>query len=206
MSLFITFEGAEGSGKSTQTTILKNWLDEQNISAVLTHEPGGTALGEKISDLLKWAKETKISPITELMLFNSSRSQLINEIINPALESGKVVICDRFFDSSTAYQSYGRGLDFNTVINVNMTATDGLSPDLTILLDLAIEDGLSRKSGDKLDRFELEDIEFHHKVREGYIALAEAEPERWLVIDATLPKENISEIIRDKVSSLLDQG
>lgn len=203
MSLFITFEGSEGGGKSTQTAALCRWLEGRGVPVVLTHEPGGTELGEKVSDLLKWARETRISPLTELMLFNASRAQLIEEIVRPALKAGKVVICDRFDDSTTAYQSFGRGLDLETVKRVNDTAKAGIRPDLTILLDLSIEDGLARKKGQKLDRFELENIEFHHKVREGYLTLARSEPERWLVIDARQPKEVTAELIRQKVLTLL---
>lgn len=203
MSLFITFEGPEGSGKSSQSTDLYNWLTARNIPAVLTHEPGGTVLGEKISDLLKWAQEARISPLTELLLFNASRAQLVTDVIRPALDAGKVVICDRFFDSTTAYQSYGRGLELDTVRKINLTATAGLAPDITILLDISISDGLSRKAGEKLDRFEQEDREFHRKVREGYLALADSEPGRWLVIDALQPRETITGLIREKIQALL---
>jgi len=203
VSLFITFEGAEGSGKSSQSNELYDWLLSRHIPAVLTHEPGGTVLGEKISDLLKWAKEAKISPLTELMLFNASRAQIVNDVIKPALDEGKVVICDRFFDSTTAYQSYGRGLNLDTVKQINSIATGGLSPDLTILLDISIENGLSRKSGVQLDRFELENIDFHRKVRQGYLTLAAAEPSRWMVIDATQAREKISGIIKDRINPIL---
>jgi dTMP kinase len=203
MSLFITFEGEEGSGKSSQAKALLTWLSSKQIPAILTHEPGGTELGEKISDLVKWAQETNISPMTELLLFNASRTQLVKEIIRPALNEGKVVICDRFDDSTTAYQSYGRGLNLEMVKKINETATGGLCPDLTILLDISIENGLARKSGEKLDRFEQEDIDFHRKVREGYLKLADEEPERWLVIDAMQSREQISESIRERVQTLL---
>jgi len=203
MSLFITFEGEEGSGKSYQAEELRTWLSEQEISVILTHEPGGTELGEKISDLLKWAQETDITPMTELLLFNASRAQLVKEVIRPALDEGKAVICDRFDDSTTAYQSFGRGLDLEMVKRINDTATGGLRSDLTVLLDISIEDGLARKSGEKLDRFEQEDIKFHHKVREGYLKLANEEPERWLVIDAMQSKEKISGIIQERLQTLL---
>ena len=203
MSLFITLEGEEGSGKSSQADELYNWLSARDIPVILTHEPGGTELGEKISDLVKWAQETDISSMTELLLFNASRSQHVKEVIRPALNEGKVVICDRFDDSTTAYQSFGRGLDLEMVRRLNNTATGGLHPDLTILLDISIEDGLARKSGEKLDRFENEDLEFHNKVREGYLKLANAEPERWLVIDAVQSLESISNIITERVQSLL---
>ena len=203
MSLFITFEGPEGSGKSSQSAELYSWLVSRHIPAVLTHEPGGTVLGEKISDLLKWAQEAQLSPLTELLLFNASRSQLVAEVIQPALNEGKIVICDRFFDSTTAYQSYGRGLDLATVKQINSTAASGLAPDLTFLLDIAIENGLERKSGEKLDRFEREDIEFHRKVRQGYHALAAYEPDRWTIIDACQPRDTIRRIIQDRVVSFL---
>ncbi|MBN2073947.1 MAG: dTMP kinase [Dehalococcoidales bacterium] len=203
MSLFITFEGEEGSGKSYQAEELHRWLSTQRIPVVLTHEPGGTELGEKISYLVKWAQETDISPMTELLLFNASRAQHVNDVIRPALDGGKVVICDRFDDSTTAYQSYGRGLNLDMVKQVNNTAAGGLRPDLTILLDISIEDGLARKSGEKLDRFEQEDIEFHKRVREGYLKLAAKEPERWLVVNAMQSREEIRNSIRERVQTLL---
>ena len=203
MSLFITFEGEEGSGKSSQAQALLIWLSSKQIPAILTHEPGGTELGEKISDLVKWAQETTISPMTELLLFNASRAQHVNDVIRPALKESKVVICDRFDDSTTAYQSYGRGLDLDMVKQVNNTATGGLRPNLTILLDISIEDGLARKSGEKLDRFEQEDIDFHRKVREGYLKMADEEPERWLVINAMQSRKQISDSIRERVGTLL---
>ncbi|OGN90971.1 MAG: dTMP kinase [Chloroflexi bacterium RBG_13_46_14] len=204
MSLFITFEGEEGSGKSYQAEELRKWLSAREIPVILTHEPGGTELGEKISDLVKWSYETDISPLTELLLFNASRAQHVKEVIYPALNEGKVVVCDRFDDSTTAYQSFGRGLNLELVKKINTAATGGLRPDLTILLDISIGDGLARKSGEKLDRFEQEDRDFHRKVREGYLKLANEEPERWLVIDGMQTREKISGIIRDRVRILLN--
>jgi dTMP kinase len=203
MALFITFEGGEGSGKSSQAEELRRWLSTQGIPAILTHEPGGTELGEKISDLVKWAQNTDISPMTELLLFNASRAQHVKEVIRPALYEGKAVICDRFDDSTTAYQSYGRGLDLEMVKSINDTATGGLRPNLTVLLDISVKDGLARKSGEKLDRFEKEDLDFHRKVREGYLKLADEERERWLVIDAMQSRESISELIFERVQSLI---
>jgi dTMP kinase len=203
MALFITFEGGEGSGKSSQAEELRRWLSTQGIPAILTHEPGGTELGEKISDLVKWAQNTDISPMTELLLFNASRAQHVKEVIRPALYEGKAVICDRFDDSTTAYQSYGRGLDLEMVKSINDTATGGLRPNLTVLLDISVKDGLARKSGEKLDRFEKEDLDFHRKVREGYLKLADEERERWLVIDAMQPKEKICGLIQERLRTLL---
>jgi dTMP kinase len=203
MSLFITFEGGEGSGKSVQAKALYRRLSKLAIPAVLTHEPGVTSLGRKVARWLKWGHEINISPVAELLLFNVSRAQLVTEFIHPNLESGKVVISDRYADSTTAYQSYGRGLDLAMVRAVNSAATQGLKPDLTVLLDIPVEIGLARKGGKKRDRFEQEDIAFHQRVREGYLKLAASEPVRWLVVDAALPKEKIAEIIWQKVSGLL---
>ena len=203
MALFITFEGGEGSGKSSQAEELRRWLSTQGIPAILTHEPGGTELGEKISDLVKWAQNTDISPMTELLLFNASRAQHVKGVIRPALYEGKAVICDRFDDSTTAYQSYGRGLDLEMVKSINDTTTGGLRPNLTVLLDISVKDGLARKSGEKLDRFEKEDLDFHRKVREGYLKLTGEEPDRWLVIDAMQSRESISELIFERVQSLI---
>ena len=203
MSLFITFEGGEGSGKSVQARALYRRLSRLAMPAILTHEPGVTSLGRKIARWLKWGKDMGISPMAELMLFNASRAQLVNEVIKTNLWSGKVVICDRYADSTTAYQSYGRGLDLALVKAVNEAAIQGVRPDLTILLDLPVEKGLARKKGNKPDRFEQEDIAFHQKVRRGYLELARAEPDRWLVLDAAQSKEKIAEIIWQRVSQLL---
>jgi len=203
MALFITFEGGEGSGKSVQARALYRRLSRLAIPVVLTHEPGVTALGKKVARWLKWGQDMDISPMAELMLFNVSRAQLVTEVIRPNLEGGKVVISDRYADSTTAYQSYGRGLDLAMVRAVNNAAIQGLNPGLTILLDMSVEAGLARKRGKKQDRFEQEDIAFHRRVREGYLKLVEKEPERWLVLDATQPKEKIAEIIWQKVNQLI---
>ena len=202
MSLFITFEGGEGSGKSVQARVLYRKLSRLAIPVVLTHEPGVTPLGKKIARWLKWGQDA-ISPVTELMLFNASRAQLVTEVIKPSLESGRVVICDRYSDSTTAYQSYGRGLDLEMVQSVNNAAIQGVKPDLTILLDMPVEAGLARKRDRKHDRFEQEHITFHRRVREGYLKLAAGEPDRWLVVDASQSKEKVAEIIREKVNKLL---
>jgi dTMP kinase len=203
MSLFITFEGGEGSGKSLQAKALYRKLSQLAIPALLTHEPGGTPFGNKIGRWLKWAQDTDISPLTELLLFNASRSQLVTEVIQPRLKNGEIVICDRYTDSTTAYQSYGRGLDLEMVRAINGTAAQGLVPDLTFLLDMSVEEGLARKSTKKQDRFEQENIAFHQRVREGYFKIATADPERLLVIDATQSKEKIARIIWQRVSKLL---
>ena len=201
MGLFITFEGGEGCGKSTQSRLLLKKLKQQDIPAVLTHEPGGTALGDEIRKALKRKRDSFISPQAELFLLAASRVQLLAEIIRPALEEGKVVVCDRFTHSTLVYQGYGRGLDLTTVETVNNIATQDLKPDLTILLDISPEQGLARKRSLK-DRFELEDLSFHRQVREGYAKIAAAEPDRWLVIDASLPKGRVADIIWDRVIQL----
>ena len=205
MSLFITFEGGEGSGKSVQARALCRRLSRLAIPAILTHEPGVTSLGRKIAHWLKWGKDIGISPLAELMLFNASRAQLISEIIKTNLQSGKMVICDRYADSTTAYQSYGRGLDLAMVKAVNEAAVQGIKPDLTILLDMPVAAGLARKKDKKPDRFEQENITFHRRVRQGYLELAEAEPDKWLVIDATQSKDKVAEVIWQKVSQLLSK-
>jgi dTMP kinase len=203
MSLFITFEGGEGGGKSVQAKALYRKLAKMAIPVLLTHEPGGTPFGRRISRWLKWAKDTNISPLTELMLFNASRAQLVNDVIQPALKSGQVVISDRYADSTTVYQGYGRWLDLAMVKSVNKAATQGLTPDLTVLLDAPVEVCFARKGTSKRDRFEQEAIAFHRRVREGYLKLASEEPGRWLVIDASQSKAKIADIIWQKVSQLL---
>ena len=203
MSLFITFEGGEGSGKSLQTRALYRKLNRLNLPAVLIHEPGSTALGEKLTRLLKWARRTSISPLAELMLFNASRAQLLDEVVRPALKAGKIVICDRYTDSTVAYQGYGRGVDIETIKNVDALATGTLKPDLTVLLDISPEEGFARKNGQEPDRFMQADKSFHQRVRKGYLRIAAEKPQRWLVIDAGLSKERIKQIIWEKISSLL---
>ena len=205
MALFITFEGGEGSGKSVQARALYRRLSQSAIPALLTHEPGSTSCGNKIGRWLKWAEVKDISPLTELLLFNASRAQLVSEIIRPNLKNGMVVICDRYTDSTAAYQSYGRGLDLEVVKVINNAATQGLKPDLTVLLDIPVEEGLARKRVKKQDRFEQEDIAFHQRVREGYLKLAANDPQRWLVVDANQSKAKIREIIWQRISRLLSR-
>jgi len=203
MSLFITFEGGEGSGKSIQAKELYRRLSQLAVPVLLTHEPGGTPFGQKVGRWLKWGQGADISPLTELMLFNASRAQLVAEVIQPALKSGKLVISDRYADSTTAYQGYGRELDLAMVKAVNKAATQGLTPDLTILLDMPVEGGLARKKSRKQDRFEQETLAFHQRVRQGYLKLAADESGRWLVVDASQSKEKIADIIWQRVSQLL---
>lgn len=196
--LFITFEGEEGSGKSSQARTLYRKLCRLSIPAILIHEPGSTVLGEKISRLLKHS-HSAISPMSELLLFNAARAQLVNEVIEPSLKNGKIVVCDRYDDSTLAYQGYGRGLNLEIVRAINKTATGGLVPDLTILLDIPVAKGLARKRGISDDRFEREEMAFHDKVRQGYLKIAKMESHRFLVIDARQDKQTISKIIWEQV-------
>jgi dTMP kinase len=203
MSLFITFEGGEGCGKSSQSRRLYRRLTRLAIPVLLTHEPGVTELGKKITRLLKYSRDTAITPAAELLLFNASRAQLVNDVIRPQLKKGVIVICDRYADSTTAYQGYGRGLDMGMIKSVNNIGTQGLKPDITFLLDLPVEKGLSRNKDKKPDRFETENMAFHRRVRDGYLKMAQSEPKRWTVIDAAKSREEIAGIIWQKVSKLL---
>lgn len=206
MGLFITFEGVEGCGKSTQSRLIKERLEALAVPALLIWEPGYTPLGEEITRLLKWANEVPISPLAELLLFNASRAQLVEEVIKPALAKGTVVICDRYADSTTAYQGYGRQLEMFSVTEANAIGTLGLMPNHTFLLDIPVEAGMQRKQDDKPDRFESENIAFHQRVRGGFLSLAAAEPKRWTVIDGMLPKETITETIWRHLTVILAGG
>ena len=205
MSLFITFEGGEGCGKSTQAKILWKKLYQQGVPSLLVREPGSTALGNSIRRLLKRRDGCSISPEAELFLFVAARAQLVSEVIYPALEEGKVVICDRFSHSTIVYQGYGRKLDLSEVTEINELATQKLKPDLVVLLDIPPEQGLARKQGAG-DRFEAEDMSFHQRVREGYLRAMESAPSRQLFINGALPKAQISRIIWLKVKQLLPPG
>ncbi len=200
--MFITFEGGEGSGKSYQSRKLYNHLLKEGYSALLTREPGGTPLGDAIARWVKHSEEP-IPAVTELLLFNASRSQLVSQVIAPALKQGVVVICDRYCDSTVAYQGHARGMDTGEIESINRLATGGLKPDLTFLLDIAPEEGLKRKSGTGGDRFEKEAAAFHDRVRRGYLALAHSEPSRWYILDASRPKAELEDIIWEKVSRSL---
>ena len=232
MSLFITFEGGEGSGKSTQAKILVERLRKQKKWGVsYAEEPGTTLLGRQVREWLREPERPLIiipgggtqlplldiinnhslpaihlhadSPRAELLAFTLARSQLVEENIIPKLNDDNIVVCNRYADSTTAYQGYGRGLDLKLVEMANNIATQGLKPSLTILLDIQPKKGLVRKFGGIKDHFEKEILEFHERVRRGYLKLAAEEPERWLVINAEQNKEKIAEIIWHKVSQLL---
>ena len=204
--LFITFEGGEGCGKSTQARLLFNNLEHCGIPSVLTHEPGGTPLGNRIRGILKVKRDFDISPQAELFLFAACRAQLIREVILPALDAGRNVICDRFSASTIAYQGYGRGLGQDLIESINRAATGGLEPDLIFLLDIQSETGLGRKHNTGDDRFEAEHIAFHRRVRVGYLELARRDPGRWIVIEARQPVEKLAKAILDHVLAILHKA
>jgi len=205
LALFLSFEGGEGCGKSTQARVLYRRLQRYGVPVVLTHEPGGTPLGDRVRRVLKRVTGTDVSPLAELFLVNASRAQLVRDIIAPNLAGGTAVICDRFTDSTIAYQGYGRAMEMRAVEDVNYLATRGLAPDLTVLMDVPVELGLARKGGGGRDRFESEDVAFHQRVRQGYLELAAGDPGRWLVVDATLPRREIGARVWRRVSELLSR-
>jgi dTMP kinase len=187
--MFITFEGPDGSGKTTQVGQIANTLRERGRNVLLTREPGGTAIGDQIRHVLHDLKNQSMHPRAELLLYSASRAQIVEEIIRPHLMVGGIVICDRFFDSTYAYQGYGHGLDLTTLRQITEFATGGLRPDLTILLDIAPEAGIQRRlsavtQGEEWNRLDAMALEFHQRVRAGYHALAAAEPGRWVTINA----------------------
>jgi len=198
---FIVFEGGDGAGKSTQCRSLAHRLRRRGYPVRLTREPGGTPLGESLRRLLK--SRPNISTLSELLLFEAARSQLVEKVIRPALAAEETVVCDRFTASSVAYQGYGRGLDLGLIDQLNRYATGGMSPDLTVWLDLPVEVGLARKGGSDGDIFDRASPEFHQKVRAGYAALAELNPVKWLVLDATRPSRELARSIWTKVQPLL---
>ncbi len=202
--LFLTFEGGDGSGKSTQSALLTEWLDAQGRTVVHAREPGGTELGLELREIILH-RRGYIAPRAEALLYAADRAHNIATVVRPALERGDIVIQDRYLDSSVAYQGAGRVLDPVEVREVSLWATEGLLPDLTVLLDLDIETGRARldDSRTRYDRLEAEAAEFHHRVREAYLALAAAEPARFLVLDATEPVDLLAARIRERVSELL---
>jgi dTMP kinase len=195
--LFITLEGPDGSGKTSQAARLGAALEAEGREVVLLREPGGTALGEGLRELLLHREDMPIDPLADALLFNAARAQLVSEVIRPALAAGKTVLCARFADSTLAYQGYGAGLDLDTLKTLETIAIAATRPDLTILLDVPAETGLNRKRRGRgaLTRFESRaDLAFHRRVRDGFLRLAHAEPERWRVIDATQPRSIVREV------------
>ncbi|MSN26216.1 MAG: dTMP kinase [Geobacter sp.] len=213
MGYFITFEGVEGSGKSTQIRFLADELISRNLATTLTREPGGCPIADQIRAILLDADNSAMSAMSELMLYAAARAQHVNEVVAPALADGNIVLCDRFCDATVAYQSYGRGLDRAVIDTLNKHACSGISPDLTILIDCDPQVGLARarrrielSSGPREERFELETVAFHQRVRSGYNNLAKTEPQRFVIIDGADTIENIASKIRDAVLSRIPEG
>lgn len=191
---FITFEGADGSGKTTQIEMIKKYLENQGQEVLLTREPGGSDLGNKIRDILLHY-DGEVDSLAELLLYMADRAQHVKKVILPALLEGKTVLCDRYTDSSVSYQGYARGLDIERIMKLNNIATDGLEPDLTIVFDVETQTAIQRV-GDIKDRLEQEGIEFHKKLRYGYLELAKKFPERIKVVDANLSIQEVFEQVK----------
>ena len=199
---FITFEGSEGCGKSTQSKLLLDHLSAKGVAAKLIREPGGVAISEKVRAILLDRANTAMNKECETLLYMAARAQLVEEVIIPELAAGTVLLCDRFLDSTVAYQGYGCGVAVDAIKGIGLFATRGIQPDLTFFLDLSAEEGLARR-GTERDRIELRSLEYHARVREGYQAMARNEPERIVVIDARCSKEENFEVIRRTVEKIL---
>ena len=200
--IFISFEGIEGTGKTIQSKLLYEYLTKKGYELTLTEEPGGTRIGLKIRDLLLSVENKGMTSLAELLLYNASRAQHIQEVIVPVMNKGAIVITDRFTDSTVAYQGYGRGIDLNIIHSLKRMVAADLQPDITILLDLDVEVGLRRNRGiNKMDRLELEDVEFHKRVRNGYLDIATKEPERIKLVDAS---EGIEQVHNRIIKIIMD--
>ena len=211
MSLFITLEGVEGSGKTTQIKRLRRYLKQRGIRCFATREPGGTLIGEKVRKILLDRDHREMTPLSELFLYEAARAQHVSQVIQPLLEGPGVILCDRFSDASIAYQGHGRKIDPRLVDLLNQIASKGIRPDMTFLLDCPSDMGLKRavrrdrqKRSNRQDRFEREKIQFHHRIRRGYLSLAEQEPRRIKIIDTRDGEEKVFNIIRKTVDRLID--
>ncbi|MEW6418187.1 MAG: dTMP kinase [Nitrospirota bacterium] len=203
--IFISFEGIEGTGKTIQSRLLYEYLTKKGYEVTLTGEPGGTRIGLKIRDMLLSIENKGMTPLAELLLYNASRAQHIQEVILPVMNKGAIIITDRFTDSTVAYQGYGRGIDLSIINSLKRMVAADLQPDITILLDLDVEVGLRRNRGiNKMDRLELEDVEFHKRVRSGYLEIATKEPERIKLVDASVSIEEIHNKIVNIVMDFLN--
>lgn len=207
MSLFITLEGPEGSGKTSAIKCVKAELEKLGFDIVMTREPGGTDISEQIRNVILNRSNTKMDSITEALLYAASRRQHLVEKIWPSLKEGKIVICDRYLDSSLAYQGYARGIGVDKILSINDHATEGTFPELTLLFDVTPEVGLARinaNSKREVNRLDLEKISFHKKVRQGYLNLAKAYPDRYVIIDASQPQDKVAsdtlKIILERIS------
>ena len=204
--MFITLEGPEGSGKTSQLPALAHYLRDAGYEVVLTREPGGTAVGDQIRNVLMSLKNVAIVPRTEILLFLAARAQHVESVIRPALHDGKLVLCDRFSDSTLAYQGYGHKTDLETLRSLLNFSTGGLNPDLTLLLDLPVKMGFERKRDNSAEwnRLDAYDQTFHERVRQGYLDLAAEEPDRWIVIDATKSKNEVQLAMRAAIMNRLE--
>lgn len=204
--MFITLEGPDGSGKSTQAGLLVNFLRQRGSSVLATREPGGTAIGDQVRSVLSNLENTAMHPRTEILLFQASRAQLVEQVIRPQLARRGIVVCDRYADSTLAYQGYGHQVDMVRLRAIVEFATGGLKPDLTLLLDIDVEEGLRRrtKSGE-WNRLDAYDLAFHQRVRQGYFQLAQDEPQRWVKIDAAQPpvmvQANIQRVVLERLEA-----
>ncbi|CAN5618311.1 dTMP kinase [soil metagenome] len=201
---FLTLEGPEGAGKTTQVKLLSTKLDAIGIPHLITRDPGGTPLGKQIRRVLL-TPGNPVAPMAELLLYSADRAQHVDELIIPALKAGKLVICDRYTDSTVAYQGYGRNLDLKLISQLNQMSTQGLRPELTILFDLESEKGLGRLHPGGHDRMEREAIEFHHRVRKGYLELSKQEPERWQIIDASKALSAVQDELKQIISTAFEK-
>ena len=205
MNRFITFEGGEGCGKSTVLKAIKERLESEGVSVVLTREPGGTPIAEQIRNVIRDKGNTAMDGRTEALLYAASRRQHLVEKIWPALQEGKTVLCDRYLDSSLAYQGGARGLGIDEVLSINLFATEGTYPDLTLLFDLAPEQGLARIAANQnreVNRLDLEKLDFHHQVRNNFLALAKRYPDRYVIIDASQP---LADVIEDAYKAIKER-
>ncbi|KAA3646486.1 MAG: dTMP kinase [Chloroflexi bacterium] len=204
--MFITLEGPDGSGKTSQIDPLVKYLEQQDFHVVPTREPGGTDIGDQVRKVIMDLRNKAMHPSTEILLFQSSRAQLVNEVIRPSLVEGKVVLCDRYADSTIAYQGYGHQVNLKELQAIIQFATGGLKPDLTIFLDITAEVGLQRnqKSG-KWNRLDDYDLAFHERVYKGYQTMMAEDPERWVVVDGTQPPEKVQEDMRRAILERLAQ-
>ena len=209
MSLFITFEGPDGSGKSTQINLVANYLEDLGYRVFCTREPGGTAIGDQIRQVLHDVNNTEMTPRAEILLYSASRAQHVEQVILPHLTQGEIVLCDRYADSTYAYQGYGRQLDLDMLRLITRFATQDLKPDLTVYLDLPVKEGLRRKEKantagqGELNRMDRLELEFHQRVREGYLEMARIEPERWLVVDARGSVKTTNRLVCQRLEQVL---
>ncbi len=203
---FISLEGIEGTGKTTQAKLIAEHMRAKGLRVTQTEEPGGTAIGLKIRELLLSPENADMDPVTELLLYNASRVQHIRRVIMPALERGDVVVTDRFSDSTMAYQGYGRGIDLKLIDSLDLISTQRLRPDITILLDIEAETGLRRnREINKDDRIEREDISFHERVRSGFIHIAAQSPERIRMVDCSAPAETVQKAVAAIIDDFLEK-